>query len=123
MHLPSLLVEATIAASIVVVVAACNLLARSRLAHGWPLAFGFGLVHGFGFAGVLADLSIGGPDMLLPLLTFNLGMEVGQLAFVCIAVPLLALAMRHRRGRAVPVLVLVGVGVAGVWWLCERLVA
>ena len=121
-QLPGLLVEATIAASIVVV-AVVNLLQRGRHTHRWPLALGFGLVHGFGFAGVLADLEIGGPDMLVPLLTFNLGVEVGQLAFACVVVPILALAARHRRSRCVPTVLSVLVGVAGCWWLLERLLA
>lgn len=120
--LPSILVEATIAASIVVV-AAANLWQRGRGAHRWPLAFGFGLVHGFGFAGVLADLQIGGPDMIWPLLTFNLGVEIGQLLFALLTVPLLVLATRRRGGRFVPGLVSVAVGIAGSCWLWERLAA
>ena len=119
-HLPGLLVEATIAASIVVV-AIANLWQHGRAAHRWPLAFGFGLVHGFGFAGVLADLEIGGPDMLLPLLTFNLGVEVGQLAFAAVVVPLLALAMRHRSGSRVTIVLSLLTGLAGLGWLLQRL--
>ena len=118
-HLPGLLIEATIAASIVVV-ALANLRARGRAAHRWPLAFGFGLMHGFGFAGVLADLDIGGPGMLLPLLTFNLGVELGQLAFAAVAVPLL-IAGTRRFGRSATTVVSLGVGLAGCWWLAERL--
>jgi hydrogenase/urease accessory protein HupE len=119
-HLPGLLVEATIAASIVVV-AIANLWQHGRAAHRWPLAFGFGLVHGFGFAGVLADLEIGGPDMLLPLLTFNLGVEAGQLAFAAVVVPLLALAMRHRSGGRVAIALSLLTGLAGLGWLLQRL--
>jgi hydrogenase/urease accessory protein HupE len=118
--LPGLLVEATIAASIVVV-AVANLWRRGGAVHRVAFAFGFGLVHGFGFAGVLADLDIGGPDMLLPLVTFNVGVEVGQLAFACVAVPLLALAARSQRGRRVSTWVSIAVGLAGCWWLGERL--
>lgn len=119
-HAPGALVEATIAASIVVV-ALANLLPRANAAHRWPLAFAFGLVHGFGFAGVLAELRIGGPDMVVPLLTFNLGVEVGQLAFACAVVPLLARAARHPRGARVATVLSLLVAAAGAWWLVERL--
>ncbi|MCU0863707.1 MAG: HupE/UreJ family protein [Planctomycetes bacterium] len=118
--LPGLLVEASIAGSIVVV-AIANLWQRGRAAHRWPLAFGFGLVHGFGFAGVLAELEIGGPDMLLPLLTFNLGVETGQLAFAAVVVPLLAVATRHRSGRTISTVLSVLTGLAGLGWLLQRL--
>lgn len=119
-RLPSMLVEATIAASIVVV-AIANVWQRDRRVHRWPLAFVFGLVHGFGFAGVLADLAIGGPDMLLPLVNFNVGVEVGQLAFALVVVPLLAIAARSSRGRHVPLVISIATGTAGVLWLFQRL--
>ncbi len=120
-HLPGALVESAIAASIVWV-AAANLLQRGeRAPHRWPLAFGFGLVHGFGFASVLSDLHVGGAGMLTPLLTFNLGVEVGQLAFALVVVPLLAIGVRTHWGRRLPSMVSIGVGLAGVWWFCQRI--
>ena len=123
-RLPSLLVEATIAGSIVAV-AAANLLQRGRAAHRWPWAFGFGLVHGFGFAGVLADLDVGGAQSagLAPLLCFNLGVEIGQLAFTLAIVPLLRFAARRPRGAHVAPAVSLAVGILGCWWPCERLLA
>ena len=48
----------------------------------WTVAFGFGLIHGFGFASVLADLVLPESTLLLALLGFNLGVEVGQLVLV-----------------------------------------
>lgn len=116
--LPATLVEAGIAAS-VVVVAVANLRHRGAT-HRWPLAFAFGLVHGFGFANVLAELRVG-DDTLLPLLTFNLGVEVGQLAFAIAALPLLAFAVRTFPRWRVLDCVSVLVGLAGVLWLVERL--
>jgi hydrogenase/urease accessory protein HupE len=115
--LPAGLVEAGIAASIVVV-AVANLRHRGAT-HRWPLAFAFGLVHGFGFANVLAELRVG-DDTLLPLLTFNLGVEVGQLAFAIAALPLLAFAARTLPRWRVLDCVSVLVGLAGVLWLVER---
>ena len=116
--LPANLVEAGIAASIVVV-AIANLRRRGGATHRWPLAFVFGLVHGFGFANVLAELRVG-DDTLLPLLTFNLGVEVGQLAFALAALPLLAFAARALPRCRVLDCVSVLVGLAGVLWLIER---
>src|SRR5262245_8119571 len=123
-RLPSLLVEASIAASIVAV-AVANLLQRGGAAHRWPWAFGFGLVHGFGFAGVLADLDIGSAHSpgLAPLLSFNLGVEIGQLAFALAIVPLLRFAASRPRGARVAPAVSLAVGLLGCWWLGERLLA
>ncbi len=97
--LPSRLVESTIALS--VVLAAANNL-RPVVAHRrWMMAFGFGLIHGFGFASVLAELGLPPDAMVLSLLGFNLGVEVGQLAIVAAFLPL-AYGLRHttfyRRG-------------------------
>ncbi len=90
--LPSRLVESAIAAS--VVLAALNnvwpLVYRGR----WAVAFAFGLVHGFGFASVLADLGLPQDALVLALLGFNLGVEGGQLAIVLVFLPL-AFALRR----------------------------
>jgi hydrogenase/urease accessory protein HupE len=117
--LPDVLVEATIAGSIAVV-AAANLLQRGGTVHRWHFAFGFGLIHGFGFAGVLAELEVGGPHALLPLLTFNLGVEAGQMVFALVAVPLLAALARGRRGSTLLAVGSVATGTAGLCWLLER---
>lgn len=118
--LPSLLVEAIIAASIVWV-AAANLLSKSSTApHRWPLALGFGLVHGFGFAGVLADLDVGAATSIVPLLTFNLGVEVGQLLFALLVVPMLWLVGLTVHGPRARAFVSITVGLAGIFWFVER---
>lgn len=83
--LPSRLVEATIAAS--VVLAAINNLRPVVLGRRWLVALLFGLIHGFGFASVLADLGLPQGQMLLALVGFNLGVEIGQLAIVCAFLP------------------------------------
>jgi hypothetical protein len=90
--LPSRLVEATIAAS--VVLAALNNLWPFFQGRRWMVAFGFGLIHGFGFAGVLADLGLPRDALVLALLGFNLGVEAGQLAIVAAFLPL-AYALRE----------------------------
>jgi len=62
----------------------------------WLLAFGFGLVHGFGFASVLVDLGLPGDALIISLLGFNLGVEAGQLAIVALVFPTIAF-LRHTR--------------------------
>ena len=117
-NLPSRLVEVLIAASIVAV-AAENLI-RREAGRRWPLAFGFGLVHGLGFYGVLSGLELARGDAVTTLLGFNLGVEAGQLAIIALAWPLLAWSARHPwYGRAVlgaSGLILL----AGAFWLVQR---
>lgn len=117
--LPSRLVESAIAAS--VVLAALNNVWPVFHGRRWIVAFLFGLVHGFGFASVLADLGLPQGTLVLALLGFNLGVEAGQLAIVAVFLPL-AFGLRrtwlYRRG------VLVGgsyvIAAMAAAWLVER---
>jgi len=84
--LPSRWVESAIAAS--VLLAALNNLRPFFRGRVWLVAFGFGLVHGFGFASVLVELGPPQAALLLALVGFNLGVEVGQLAIVAVFLPL-----------------------------------
>ena len=83
--LPSRWVESAIAAS--VVLAALNNVWPLIQGRRWAVAFGFGLVHGFGFASVLAELGLPREALALALVGFNLGVEVGQLAIVAVFLP------------------------------------
>lgn len=83
---PSRWIESLIALS--VLLAALNNLRPIVRESRWILTFGFGLIHGFGFAGALKDLGLGGGSLAWPLLGFNLGVELGQLLIVLIFVPL-----------------------------------
>lgn len=117
--LPPRLVEAAIAAS--VAVAALNNvvpLMRQRL---WQMAFGFGLIHGFGFASALADAGLQGSSIALGLLGFNLGVELGQLGVVAIVLPLCwwLRSTRFYIRAAVPALSMLLVA-AGIVWFVER---
>lgn len=89
--LPSRWVESAIAAS--VAVAALNNLRPLLPGKRWLAAFAFGLLHGFGFAGVLGDLGLPQGSQALALAAFNTGVELGQLAIVAAFIPL-AYAMR-----------------------------
>jgi hypothetical protein len=92
--LPSRLVESSIAAS--VVLAALNNLFPVFHGRRWAVAFGFGLIHGFGFASVLADLGLPQATLALALVGFNLGVEAGQLAIVAVFLPV-AFTLRRTR--------------------------
>ena len=88
MTLPSRPVEAMIAISIVMVAAEVVRMERGQLslaiARPWMVAFAFGLLHGFGFAGALVELGLPQGDIPLALLAFNVGVELGQLAFIAV---------------------------------------
>jgi hypothetical protein len=93
--LPDRLVEAVIALSIALV-AGENLLFRSPAPRRWLISFGFGLVHGFGFSSVLREIGLPAQGLVLSLLGFNVGVELGQALVVALALPALAL-LRHTR--------------------------
>ena len=113
--LPPRLVESAIALS--VVLAALNNLFPVVGNARWAVAFGFGLIHGFGFANSLADLGLPAGSLALSLAGFNVGVELGQLAIVAAFLPL-AFAVRASWGYR-RVLVAGGsfaiVAVASVW--------
>jgi hypothetical protein len=90
--LPSRLVESTIAAS--VVLAALNNLHPLVERRLWVIAFVFGLAHGLGFANVLLDLALPKTALAVSLVSFNLGVEAGQLVIVGVFLPLAYLARR-----------------------------
>lgn len=126
---PARFVEPAIAVSIAYVAIGNLLIApRAGAAGGvpgpaarWQAAFVFGLIHGFGFAGMLGLLDLPVGQWLGAVLAFNVGVEVGQLAVVALALPLIVLVARspwHRRVvQSTSVLVL---GLAVVWFV-ERL--
>ena len=117
--LPSRWVESAIAAS--VVLAALNNVWPVFHGRRWMVAFAFGLIHGFGFASVLADLGLPQGALALALLGFNLGVEVGQLAIVAVFLPTAYLLRRSAFYRRV---VLLGgslvIAALALVWLAER---
>jgi hypothetical protein len=117
--LPSRWVEAGIALS--VVLAALNNLFPVVANGRWAAAFGFGLLHGFGFAGALQDLGLPAGSLALALAGFNLGVEAGQLAIVSIVLPL-AFALRSTWAYRRVVLGGGSVAIAAIAsvWLFER---
>jgi hypothetical protein len=92
--------------------------------HPWVVAFAFGLLHGFGFAGALSAAGLPPSSVPLALVSFNVGVEIGQLAFV----GLVLLLERGVRAlgvtwpRPVQLLPAYAVGTLGAFWLIQRLV-
>jgi len=116
--LPASLAETAIAATIIFT-ALENLWIKDG-AGRWKLTFLFGLVHGFGFAGVLRDLALPTDGFLRALLAFNLGVEAGQLAIVtALAVPAAALARSHH-ARVIRGGLSIAIALAGLGWLLDR---
>jgi hypothetical protein len=117
--LPSRWVESTIAAS--VVIAALNNVFPLFRERRWAMAFAFGLIHGFGFASVLSDLGLPQDALILALVGFNIGVEIGQLAIVSAFLPL---AYLMRRTLVYRRLVLIGgsilIALLAMVWLVER---
>jgi hydrogenase/urease accessory protein HupE len=90
--------------------------------HPWIVAFTFGLLHGFGFAGALAEVGLPQNEVPLALVTFNVGVELGQLLFIAVILVIVLLLNRLRREwpawiRQVPAY---GIGGIAAFWLIER---
>lgn len=114
------LIETLIAASIVFM--AFENILGAKLHRRWMMAFGFGLVHGFGFSFVLSEsLQFAGTHLIASLLAFNVGVELGQLLVLLIAAPLLELAFRKGIPETAGVIVLSAVLAHTGWhWMTER---
>ena len=132
-NVPGPPIEATIALSIMFV--------ASEIMHGrqgrtglterypWIVAFTFGLLHGFGFAGALAQIGLPQASIPMALLFFNVGVEIGQLFFIACVFALMALARQIARridltpptwARAMPTYV---IGSVAAFWTFQRLAA
>jgi hydrogenase/urease accessory protein HupE len=125
-RVPPAPVEAVIALSIVFVAREVWLLARGRPGLGarrpWPMAFAFGLLHGLGFAGALARVGLPETDVPVALLTFNLGVEIGQLLFIVVLLAAIRLLEKVRTHPPLPgkLLAAYAIGILATFWLFER---
>lgn len=116
--LPTRLVEAGIALTIVYV-ALENLWLKST-AKRWRLAFGFGLIHGFGFANLLGQLGLPPAGMVRSLLSFNVGVELAQLAVVLALLPFSVWLAQWSHGVRVKNLVSCLILLLGLGWFSAR---
>jgi hydrogenase/urease accessory protein HupE len=128
-HVPQAPVEAVIALSILFLAVE---LAKQRTQESsltarspWGIAFGFGLLHGFGFAGALAEVGLPPTDIPLALLLFNVGVEIGQVLFIVGLLITAAVLQRWelpspQRWRAAAAY---GIGSVSAFWVMQRVAA
>lgn len=117
--LPARLVEPAIALSIAYV-GAENFFLKSA-DRRWIIAFVFGLVHGFGFAGVLRELGLPERGLILSLLSFNVGVEAGQIAVVAVVLPLIVLLRRQPWQRHAVRALSLAIVAFGLYWFFQRI--
>jgi len=115
------LIETLIAASIVYM-ALENIVTTSTVRQRWMVAFGFGLVHGFGFSFALKQtLQFAGDHLLTSLLSFNIGVELGQLLVLAVLVPALELLFRYVVAERMGTIILSALVAHTAWhWMMER---
>jgi HupE / UreJ protein len=113
-------IEAAIAASIFYM--AIENIIGANVNQRWIITGLFGLVHGFGFADVLKEqLQFAGSNLLVSLLSFNVGIEIGQLAVLCVFVPALALLFRGRMAGRMGIIILSAIIANVAWqWMMQR---
>jgi hypothetical protein len=127
LHLPSQPVEAVIALSIVLLALEAINFQKGKpswtLTYPWAVAFLFGLIHGLGFAGALAEIGLPQKSIFHALLIFNLGVEAGQLLFILFIISMYFVLNRfgpkliYRIEKTVPYLI----GSVGCYWMIERI--
>jgi hydrogenase/urease accessory protein HupE len=137
-NVPGPPVEATIALSIMLVSVEILNARRGKTSLTarlpWLVAFSFGLLHGFGFAGALAEVGLPQHAIPVALLFFNIGVEIGQLLFVITVLSLVSLsgyvasqvlepALIHRTFDRLDVTAAYAIGIAAAYWLVERTTA
>lgn len=114
------LIETLIALSVVYM--AFENMFGAKLHRRWLIVFCFGLIHGFGFSFILADrMQFAGAHLVSALLAFNIGVELGQLLVLLIAVPLLKLVFKYFPSEKIATIALSAIAAHSAWhWLTER---
>ena len=114
------LIETLIALSIVYM--ACENIIGVKQQHRWIVTFGFGLVHGFGFSFLLTEsMQFAGSHLVMSLLAFNIGVELGQVLVVMLAVPVVHLLFRYALPEKAGVILLSAIVGHWAWhWMQER---
>lgn len=116
--LPATLVEPLIALSIIYV--ALENLRGGDFSRRWVIAFVFGLVHGLGFVGALQQITVTKPDLLTSILSFNLGIEGGQIMIIAMIYPILHYARKRHWWLIFQRFASIITAMSGLYWLIER---
>ena len=117
--LPSATIEALIALTIIYLALEIKD-EKNYKSTPWLMAFGFGLLHGFGFAGALSEIGIANEQLLLSLLFFNVGIEIGQLIMIPLFLISIWLLQKIKFNFSVTKLSSYAIGGMGSFWLIER---
>ena len=88
----------------------------------WYYAFGFGLLHGFGFSGALSEIGINNNELALSLLFFNVGIEIAQLAIIPIPFLIIYFFGDNKIFQNIKYLIAIIIGGIGVYWFIDRVI-
>lgn len=125
-RLPANIVEPIIAASIIyvvmqnVVALITNKVGSLNLKDRWLTTFGFGLIHGLGFAGALSEIAIPQKWFIPSLIIFNLGIELGQALILCVLMPILWVVGKTFWHKEINLLISIVCGAMAFGWFLER---
>lgn len=118
--LPSASTEALIALTIIYLAFELTK-TESQIKRPWLMAFGFGLLHGFGFAGALSEIGIANDQLFLSLLFFNIGIEIGQLMIIPLVGLVIYVLNFINLKNQFRMLITYGIGGMGVFWFVTRI--
>ena len=119
--LPQGTIEALIALTIVYLATEINR-NKDSIKTPWIMAFGFGLLHGLGFAGALLDIGIANNKMLLSLFFFNVGIEIAQIALIPIPLLILFLSKKFNVTEISKISMSICIGGMGFYWVIDRVI-
>ena len=127
-HLSSKAVEATIALSIIFVAAEVVYAMKGKIhlskKYPWLIAFGFGLIHGLGFAGALKEIGLPQTEIVPSLIFFNVGVEVGQLIFISSVLLIIWIGGKffEKYAYSVKMTTVYVIGITATLWFLERVI-
>ena len=119
--LPQGTIEALIALTIVYLATEINR-NKGSIKTPWIMAFGFGLLHGLGFAGALMDIGIANNNMLLSLFFFNVGIEIAQIALIPIPLIILIISKKFNITEITKIIASLCIGGMGFYWFIDRVI-
>lgn len=119
--LPGGTIEALIALTIVYLATEINQ-NKESIKTPWIMAFGFGLLHGLGFAGALMDIGIANNKMLLSLFFFNIGIEIAQIVLIPIPLLILLISKKFNISDMTKIITSICIGGMGFYWFIDRVI-